>query len=161
MTVAGLHFLSAVATLKHIAACVHPAQTYFGLDVPVAVDNPRIAVCDTCAAHPALVTVIFEFIEIRTQKFKRQIQVSPVVLASEQMRTKEVARPRLTEPVAGFGLNQPVLPAAVVDGPGVQVGTEVEGPFGSHPKLNSAIERQSGIVKQIGLQCRFLTEYSS
>ena len=73
-------------------------------------------------------TVVFKFLEVTAEKTEEvEIDFSDVVLAAESMQSYEVSTHSAAEPVSGFGLDKPMLPAfAVGEAPEVHVAGDVE-----------------------------------
>ena len=86
------HFLAAVGAAVGVEAGIYPAESYLCLDVPVAVENPRVAICHAGAYHPALVSVILEVVEVGAEEIDGYVEVADVKLAAEGMRAHEVAK---------------------------------------------------------------------
>ena len=103
-------FLAAVGAAVGVVARINPAYAYLGLDIPVTVENPGVAVAYAGSDHPALAAMILELAEISAEEGERQIHVAEVILAADGVRCKEVAGEALAEPVASFGLNHPLFP---------------------------------------------------
>ncbi len=63
-----LYFLAAVGTLVNIITSVDPSESYLGLDIPVTVYYPRVAVSQSCSDSPPLITVVGKYGEVGTEE---------------------------------------------------------------------------------------------
>ena len=150
------HFRATFGAGIRIIACIDPSNADLGLDIPVGMYRPCIAIGHARAGSPALVAHILQFCEIGAQKFSTVLPVSEIELSAESMQTEEMTGETSAEPVASFGLDEPVLPAAVFDRPCVELATHVERPFRGQSDLKSEVGRQRGVGDKVGLQCEVL-----
>lgn len=122
-----LEFGSAVGAGVGIESCIDISEAYLGLQVPVLVQNPGIAVGRAYAKEPSLVAPVGKFGEVASQEGEVVFQSAKVVLASEEVCSHKVSCPAVAEPVACFGLQKPVLPLPLVrECPSVVIGRHVE-----------------------------------
>ena len=122
-----------------IVARVGVADADFGLDVPVGMYGPGVAVGDSTSGEPALHPLVAQFAEICAEHVEVEVYVTCVVLAAVCLDAEEMAGEAAAEPVACFGLHKPVFPFVVVDGPKVHLAGDVEAPFRGESYLNSEI----------------------
>lgn len=147
-----LHLLAASHALVHVVVDIRVAESHLGLQVPVAVEYPGIAVGDAASHEPALEAVVGHAPETGAQHLKAVGEVPPVELARMAVHAEEVPVHALAKPVAQLGLEHPVLPlAAARHVPGVPVAREVGTPAGSEPHLCTRIHREGRIIKQVTL----------
>lgn len=138
MGTVGFDFLSAPRAFVLAVTGVRISDTYFSLKIPVASEDPGIAVGHASADKPALEASVFEFREISAEEGEVSVDSSDVVLAAVEMRTYKVACEAVAEPIASLRLQEPVLPALVVaESPGIELAGDVQCPFGGpgQPRL--------------------------
>lgn len=75
-------FHAAAGTVVLVIACVDPSKSQFRLNVPVAVENPAVAVSNPGSSHPSLVTIVAKFAEIRAKKLEIQRQIAEIVYSA-------------------------------------------------------------------------------
>ena len=68
MGLVGGHFGAAIGAGVHVIACVDPSESYLGLDIPVTVYYPRVAVSQSCSDSPPLITVVGKYGEVGTEE---------------------------------------------------------------------------------------------
>lgn len=156
MALVGADFLSAVGAAVDVVPRVDPSDTYLGLKVPPAVENPGVAVGYARSDHPSLVTLVGQFGEIGAEKLDVVVEIAEIVLSAEHVGADKVAGETLAEPVAAFGHQEPVAPVVAVDGPCVELSVGLDSPFRSESELDADIGRQHHVVKDIGLDGGFL-----
>lgn len=147
----GVDLAAALGAGIGVEAGVDPAEPDLRLDVPVAVYGPGVAVGDAGPGSPALVAVVQELAEVAAEELEVQAKMSEIVLSADGVDSEKVSGEALTEPVAGLGLDEPVLPLVSVDRPGVELGAHVEAPFGGEPHLDAEVGAEQGVVDQVGL----------
>lgn len=119
---AAAYLASATGTLIDVVVDMDPAYGYLGLDVPVTAEEPGVAITDAGPGAPALIAVVAELGEVDAEDVACESDMSYVVFTPYCMDGEEVTGRGLAEPVAGFGLDEPVFPAALVgDIPCVEV----------------------------------------
>lgn len=87
----GFHPLAAIGAFELIVSGVNPSQAYFGLQTPMTIEHPGIAVGQTGASEPSLKTVVSEHSEVCAKKFKIKRQVAEIILATDEVCPKEVS----------------------------------------------------------------------
>ena len=101
---------------------------------------PRVAVTGADSGTPALTARTVE---------------GGVELASYQVGGEEMPFHVVVEPVACFGLYEPVFPLPPVrQAPPVVIARQVEAPFSRHFELDTEVGVEQRVVKQIGLYRR-------
>lgn len=152
----GVDLAAALGAGIGVEAGVDPAEPDLRLDVPVAVYGPGVAVGDAGPGSPALVAVVQELAEVAAEELEVQAEMSEIVLSADGVDSEKVSGEALTEPVAGLGLDEPVLPLVSADGPGVDLGAHVEAPFGGETHLDAEVGAEQGVVDQVGLDSNVL-----
>lgn len=104
-----------------VGAGVDVADADFGFEVPMAVEHPVVAVGNAGTDAPALIAIVMQKRVVRAEKLKIEINIANVKLAAEKMCSDKVAGESFAKPIAGFGLNEPMLPFVFVNGPGIDV----------------------------------------
>ena len=151
------HFFAASGAPEPVVAGVGIAEADFGFEVPVAVENPCVAVCHARTDEPTLVAVVLEFAGIGSEQVDHAVETAHVVQACVHVRSEKMAGKAVAEPIARFGLQDPVLPPAVVrKRPAVELPRGVERPSGCQTHLGSEIDVEECVGEQVGLDCRFL-----
>ena len=130
-----------------------PPQAY----IPSMQMRLKCSASDSDTRHPALVTVVLQPAEIRTEQLEIQIQIAEVVQPADQMRAEKVSVEPLAQPVTHLRLDRQLFPFAVVrESPGIPVSRNVERPLRSQRKLRAEVQGRRGIVQQVGFDCDFL-----
>lgn len=104
--------LAAAFALEYVVGRAYPADGHFALDAPVGIEEPAVAVAQTCADEPALIAVVAQVAQIPSENIARESYMTDVVLTAQAVEGEEMARCGLAQPEACFGLYQPVLPVA-------------------------------------------------
>lgn len=137
---------------ERVVAGVEPTDTDLGLYVPVAGDGPRIAIGDAGSGSPALISHVAEVAEVGSEEVLLDSDITEIILTADRVKTEEMAAEALTEPIAGFRLDDPVFPLVAVYGPEIHLPCKVEGPFGGETDLNTEIGIESHIGQKICFQ---------
>ena len=136
---------SALGARIFVKAGVYPSQANLSLDVPVVTEYPSIAVSYTGTDSPSLETVVGELGEIATEEVDAVFDVTEVVDTSEDVCSQEVTGEAFAEPIAAFGLYDPVFPFVAVDSPEVAFACDVKAPFGCQTDFYSDVGRQQTV----------------
>lgn len=123
------------------------------LEVPAAAQNPRIAVGDTHAGAPTLVTVIARGLD------ERNVHRTYIIFAVSGMHAEEMALETFAQPITEFGLDNEVTHLAVValvERPGVVSARDIERRLLAEAELESGIGRRGGPIEQVGLDGHLL-----
>ena len=67
------------------------------------------------------------------------------------MESDEITCEPLAEPVAEFGLHNPMLPGVVAYVPEIDLAGDVGGPFGTQPDFDTQIGRENSVREKVGL----------
>ena len=81
-----------------------------------------------------------------------------VVFRIMRMEAEKMAIELFTEPIAHFGLHQPVFPPRIAELPRVVVSRYVQRDPRSQRRLDAKVDRGRGIVERIALDRPFLSE---
>ena len=87
----GIDFRAAVSAGVTVESRICPAYTDLSLHVPVAVDDPVVAVGHTEAGKPSLIAHVFQFSEICAEHREAKVYLADVVLAPEEMGAEEMS----------------------------------------------------------------------
>ena len=118
---------------------------------------PRITISDTCADEPALIAAVLQFAGIRAEEVDFPVETSDVILSAVQVCAHKVPREAVAEPISGFRLNNPVLPAPVVrKRPCVELPRNVQSPFRCESDFYSQIRIQESVCQHIALDSHAL-----
>lgn len=147
-----LLLVAAMGTFVLVGPGINVAQAYFGFQAPTPGQEPLITVTDTGPHHPAFEAVFFQLAEVGTEPFEVRIYISEVIDTTQQVESEEVAVEAFAQPVAEFGLHQPVLPLlVVVEGPSVETSGHIDSSPGRQARFHPEADRSCGIGKQVGL----------
>ena len=119
-----------------------------GFYAPVFAQEPLVAVSDAYAGTPSFKAGGFGF----WKSVENEVGSSDVVLPSDGVKPEEVAVELVAEPVAGFGLREPMSPFLHFgDVPHVDVPIDVQTPVFCQAEFKTEVHGCRGIVEQVGL----------
>ena len=128
------NFAAAHRAWIHVVAVVCPAYAELGLDVPVLGEKPAVAVGYAKAGKPTLIATVLQFARVGAQKVDAVLPVGHVELTAHEVSSDKVSGSCFAEPVAGFGLHEPVLVLATPgESPQIELARDVERPLGARP----------------------------
>ncbi len=113
----GIDFRATFGARIDVGTAVDPAQSKFRLYVPVARQYPGVTVGNACALHPALVSLGVESVKSEWMQTFRKI--AEIELTGNGMQTEEMTLETVAEPIAYFGLHEPVAHTVLAEVPGI------------------------------------------
>ena len=86
-----------------------------------------------------------------------EIDSSRIVFGVVGVKSEEMAVETLAEPVAHFGLYEPVFPPGVAEFPRVVIARYVQRHAAAERRFDAQVDRSRGIVEQVALDSPFLS----
>ena len=128
MGLVGCDFRAAAFAGETVVAGIGPADTDFGLDVPMLGEHPGMSVGDACSGKPSLIAGILQMGEVCAEKIEvGEAYRTYIILTAMEFQTDEIAVQGLAEPIAHLRLGEPVFPPfATRERPVIKVGIEID-----------------------------------
>lgn len=156
-----IDFRAAIDALVLLEINVVVAESDGGFEVPMAVENPAVAVGESCAGKPSFVAVVLHVVP---QGEDGRLESHGVVDAAHEMEAEEMPVEDIAEPIAQFGLQHGNLVLlGVGEFPGIVVAGQVGGELAGKGHFDGGIGQTENVKRNIRLDgnlCRGGTNYT-